>query len=365
MRNILSLVTDGPLSSASDVAASTTIGSEWGSDLIGELLAAKVPVVNTLRTPWHDYVELIVDSRDFVNPATIAGVEKVLSARPKLAGMVRFSAGEKPILAQLTAGENRLNGAPGNRARAGKQISTPINCTAGPLMRNQNGPQQFIVTAGHCINGNITASWSIPGFSISSMTLTYRPFYCDSGLVTSPCIAWGTDAALLEAPWWSTPNNQLIWSSDPSHYYLDPVLGAGDGWVGNSNVCMEGASPVKYIGVGQIHDDRTVCGLDVGADADGFEVVHITNYGVVCGGDSGSVVRYPSGVGGSYVNGTLRGRGMFGPLNGSPLSSQCSQRFPNSLSPAFFNFTRYTRLRDSLGPMVGQTLTIQTQPGWV
>jgi hypothetical protein len=27
--------------------------------------------------------------------------------------------------------------------------------------------------------------------------------------------------------------------------------------------------------------------------------------------------------------------------------------------------TRYTRLRDSLGPMVGQTLTIQLQPGWV
>jgi hypothetical protein len=319
--------------------------------LIAKLAEAGLDFHNVGLSPYRDQLELLVEPRSL---AKFVGQNQPLEGLGlgDWARIVILVPADRPKLAQATS-ETRVSAA--SSARSGKQLlkDGSDKCSTGPMVRNTNTNAVYVMTAGHCLDSNFP-NWQL-GWTTGGVTLNY--------VVNSRCnyCVWGVDAVLLQSP---TVSNQFIWQEagwynngqQQGQSYLDTIIGTQPSASGMNWTCLEGASGWKYPGWYTI-DARSSCGLAQVRTGNGFRQVELYDLNLVCGGDSGGLVRRPTGYGGSWVLGLLSARNGAESIYHPP--QDCSQRYPfQPGGAAFFYYSEWSSVRDRMNSFLGMNLEV-------
>ena len=304
--------------------------------------------IGVTRSPFVDRVILTIPDSDFDSfPGNISEMESRLGS--ELSRLVTFRPGTGLKKTQATS-ETRLTWT--GLARSGKRMNMIGGfCTSGPIVFDQNSGQRYVMTAGHCQTAGSQASADAAGV-VGSYVVNSRCDYC----------AWGVDAVLFAIPSW-TASNQFIWQPNgwwdgsiqqQGQTYLDLMIGATPAASGMNWVCLEGSSPDKYSSNQPGVDARSTCGISFGRDGTGMREVHLYDDNAICGGDSGGLVRRPTGYGGSWTLGLVSARGH----SQHPVLPDCSQRVGGSSYPAGMWFSEFELIRNRFLSSPGVNLAI-------
>jgi hypothetical protein len=303
------------------------------STLFAALETYGFQVVEVIRPFRESYIVISLKRSTFDETRDTATLRSIMAKFPQLRDFVRFVAGDKPATAQATWDTRMIDG---YWVRGGKQINNG-GCTSGPTLRTTSGPpRQFVMTAGHCkFVGTVNIAGQ-PGTALPNTNCFECAGHPDVDVLLIET-AWNTSYHFIwQAPGAYTCSYSCV--ANQGQTYLDVQLGVNDGWW--LGPCLEGGSNYKFLSPHWMHDQRTVCGLNYGENGYGMST-HIYDYGVVCRGDSGGLVRVPAGSGGSHVSGVLSAAGGASSpatiVNNIP---SCRQRAIGSSDPAIFYYKR-------------------------
>lgn len=274
-------------------------------------LATETDAIGSLRRIGQGTNEIVLDAG---KPEAVFYVDRAVSAseRTDATAVLTKSLGVSPTFVRIEFGALR----PASRDSsdfadmAGKTLhSSSGGCSSGPVMRLRDRPGvpptniaagDYVAIAGHCGAG---AQWSFADNHLLG--------FANPALNCNLCSDYGGVDIQLVGPI-SRPSplveNGWITGCCTVNYGVAPLVGQNYQVQWPMMLCWEGASPLRNLGItdwmNQTARMNTSCGVFAGtAIGDQLQAILIYPGSTACSGDSGSIVRYPSG-GGSVLVGT-------------------------------------------------------------